>query len=372
MRQTPASATDRVDPRPLRSPRPVETAEPGGAKALSFDDLNRVYEGFNDAYLDDPARFEFLNVKQVCDNHNGLRLELDSSEARGYWELFRANRDLLVCIIDGRYLGSYQQAVLPRQDLITLRFMLSSGLEISFDDAAKVQIPQASVSVMHTRKDHGFNICIDKNSHLCSVTVHLKPRFLRRHFDLARDRLPPRLADVIYGDNQADNFCSFPLSPGIMHTVLDLIHMPYSGVRRRLFTEAKVAELICRFFQETEDNHRAQHQEANPRLSLESKLFAAQKILIESYATPPTVAELARRVGLNRSTLCASFKRHFGSSVFEFVQDYRMNKARELLHDGKLAISQVAETVGYQHPTNFTAAFKKHFGHLPKVLRTPS
>ncbi|WP_116364596.1 helix-turn-helix transcriptional regulator [Parahaliea mediterranea] len=335
-------------------------------------DLDRIYQGFNEACLEDPAHFDFLNLKQVGDNHNGVRLQLDSTDDRGFWELYRANRDLLVCIIDGRYEKTYQQRVLPRQDLITLRFMLSSGLQVAFAGDSRVQVPSASVSVMHTRKDHAFNVCIEEGSHLCSVTIHIKPGFLRRHFGLQRAQLPRRLGDVIFGADPADNFCSFPLTPGMMHITLDLIHMPYQGVRRRLFTEAKIAELVCRFFQETEAGDQHQDEEDAPGLALKSKLFSAQKILVERHANPPTVAELARQVGLNRSTLCAEFKRIFGNSVFEFLQDYRMNKARELLHDGKLAISQVAETVGYQHPTNFTAAFKRHFGYLPKELRTPS
>lgn len=341
-------------------------------KASTRADLDRIYEGFNDACLEDPARFDFLNLRQPGDSHNGVRLQLDSTDDRGFWELYRANRDLLVCIIDGRYEKAYRQRVLPRQDLITLRFMLSSGLQVCFEGAGAVQVPPASVSVMHTRRDHEFSVFIDQGSHLCSVTIHIKPGFLRRHFGLQRKQMPRRLADVIYGDNPDDNFCSFPLTPGMMHITLDLIHMPYQSVRRRLFTEAKIAELVCRFFQETEGGDSVPDTEDVPGLALKTKLFTAQKILVERHANPPTVAELARQVGLNRSTLCAEFKRIFGSSVFEFLQDYRMNKARELLHDGNLAISQVAETVGYQHATNFTAAFKRHFGYLPKELRTPS
>ena len=90
---------------------------------------------------------------------------------------------------------------------------------------------------------------------------------------------------------------------------------------------------------------------------------------MENYKSPPTITELARQVGLNRSRLCVEFKEIFGTTVFEFCQGYRMNKARELLQDRNLSIAQVAESVGYEHATNFTSAFKKQFGFLPKAIR---
>jgi AraC-like DNA-binding protein len=336
----------------------------------TLSDVNRIYQGFNDAYQRDPARFDFLSVKPFCDNDSGVRVELDSDEAMGYWVLFRANPDLLICITDGLYHSQYLQTVLPHRDLITLRFVLSSGLSVTFGDTGKITIPQASASVMYTRKDNEFDVSIDKGSHLCSVTVHIKPQFLYSRFDIDKSRLPERLADVICDQKQHNNLCSFPLSPGMMHIILDLINMPYHGVRRRLVTEAKVAELLCRFFQEAEQDRASVEQSPSPGYALKGKLFEAQKILIEHYVDPPSVTDLARRVGLNRSTLCEEFKKLFGSSVFEFVQGYRMNKARELLNDGHLAVSQVADALGYQHPTNFTSAFKKHFGFLPKALRS--
>jgi AraC-like DNA-binding protein len=46
-----------------------------------------------------------------------------------------------------------------------------------------------------------------------------------------------------------------------------------------------------------------------------------------------------------------------------------MVRARELLRDRSLSIAEVAEAVGYNHPTNFTAAFRRYFNQLPKQMR---
>jgi transcriptional regulator GlxA family with amidase domain len=56
--------------------------------------------------------------------------------------------------------------------------------------------------------------------------------------------------------------------------------------------------------------------------------------------------------------------------VFDYGLDCRMRHAHELLRANSMSICQVAECVGYQHQTSFTAAFRDHFGFLPSEARS--
>lgn len=335
-------------------------------------DINRIYEGFNEAYGSEPGRFDFMGIEPFCDNDNGVRLGLNSDVAKGYWDLFRANGDLLICIADGMYVNEYRQTILPRQDVITLRFILSGALRLSSTDGlscAEALIPQACASILYMPKDKEFDLQVGGGSHLRSVTIHMDPKFLYASFGVDPQHLPTNLADVLY-DRKFDNSpYNLPLTPGMMNNILDLVNMPYTGARRRLFTEAKTAELVCQLFQEVERDRVSRPLASTPGHVHKTQLFEAQKILVANYASPPTIAELARQTGLNRSALSAEFKEIFGTTIFEFCQDFRMNKARERLLNSDLSIAQVAESIGYDHPTNFSSAFKKHYGILPKQLR---
>ncbi|WP_417317724.1 helix-turn-helix transcriptional regulator [Emcibacter sp.] len=332
-------------------------------------DINRIYEGFNEAYHAEPERFEFLDISRFGDTDNGLRLQLNDDVAQGYWELYRPNNELLICLAEGHYHAPYSQEIVPTRDLVTLRFVLSGDYGLMFDNLDNVTIPPASASIIYTEEDRKFDLSIANDSHLSSVTLHMKPEFLYKGFGVDRASLPSHLQDVVFGDAGDKNLYNFPLSPGMMNNILDLLRMPYQGARRRIFTEAKTAELICRLFQEIEDDFKATPVLATPAHTLKMKLYEAQRILVANYRSPPTIAVLARKVGLNRTRLCMEFREMFGVTIAEFAQSYRMNKARELLQDRNLSISQVAEAVGYEHPTNFTAAFKKQYGFLPKVIR---
>ena len=86
-------------------------------------------------------------------------------------------------------------------------------------------------------------------------------------------------------------------------------------------------------------------------------------------AAPLTLAALCAQAGMNRNKLHFGFKQQFGVSVHEYQTELRMRTAWRLLETTDLPISAIAEQTGYEEPTNFTAAFKKHFAVLPRQVR---
>lgn len=337
---------------------------------LSERDVSRIYEGFNGAYGEGSRQGGSARINHFYDQDNGVRLEFDDDVARGYWELFRPNPGLLVCLTDGLYHDTYVQDILNQKDIITLRFVLSGGLSFTFEDVGEIRVPQATASILYIKAGTPFELVIDNGCHLSTATFHFFPDELYDNFEINREKLPEHLQDVIFGGERDKSLYNFPLSPAMMNNVLDLLGMPFKGARRTAFTKAKTAELICRLFQEIEDDFADTPILAAPARSLKDKVFEAQRILVENYTAPPTLSELSRSVGLNRTAFCSAFRDTFGLTVQEFCLDRRMNRARELLQDRNLSISQVSGEVGYEHPTNFSAAFKKHFGILPKDVRS--
>lgn len=83
------------------------------------------------------------------------------------------------------------------------------------------------------------------------------------------------------------------------------------------------------------------------------------------WSNPPTIAGLARRVGLNECYLKAGFRRRTGQPIGENVRNLRMELALELIESGRASILQTALAVGYPNPSHFSAAFKRHHGRLP-------
>ncbi|UYZ63792.1 helix-turn-helix domain-containing protein [Hymenobacter weizhouensis] len=100
------------------------------------------------------------------------------------------------------------------------------------------------------------------------------------------------------------------------------------------------------------------------------QLFRARALLEENYQQVPSIEELAQATGMSATKLTRYFPQYFGRTIYQYAQYVRMRKARELLGEGRLSVSEVGFLVGYSSLTHFTNAFRKHFDVLPReVLR---
>ncbi|MBD2871937.1 response regulator [Paenibacillus sp. IB182493] len=82
-----------------------------------------------------------------------------------------------------------------------------------------------------------------------------------------------------------------------------------------------------------------------------------------------TVKQLAEQFQLNASYLSVLFKKETGKTLSDFVQETRMNKAKELLKDPNIKVYEVAEQVGFQTTAYFSYLFKKVTGFGPQEYR---
>lgn len=81
------------------------------------------------------------------------------------------------------------------------------------------------------------------------------------------------------------------------------------------------------------------------------------------------INDLADFIGINRSYLTSSFKKHMGCSPQEFLINLRMEKAKSLLKKTEMSINAVANAVGYPDQLAFSKVFKQHCGMSPKMYK---
>lgn len=84
---------------------------------------------------------------------------------------------------------------------------------------------------------------------------------------------------------------------------------------------------------------------------------------------PWTVATLAARVGLSRSSFAARFNQLVGEPPLQYLARWRMARAAALLEDRRLGIDEIAGRVGYESVPSFTKAFKRWQGNSPGAYR---
>lgn len=91
--------------------------------------------------------------------------------------------------------------------------------------------------------------------------------------------------------------------------------------------------------------------------------------------TPWTVDSLAKAAGMSRSAFAARFKDLLGQTPLEYVTEWRMQKAMQLLLERDKKLIDVALSVGYESDAAFSKAFKRVVGaspgeYLKRVLKT--
>ena len=99
-----------------------------------------------------------------------------------------------------------------------------------------------------------------------------------------------------------------------------------------------------------------------------NKMILAREILLQRLGEPITIKELSRKVGTNECYLKKGFKAMFGTTVFDFYQNKRMEHARYLLYEKGLSVTEVSDLLGYSSISHFSTAFKKHTGIKPCEL----
>ncbi len=88
-----------------------------------------------------------------------------------------------------------------------------------------------------------------------------------------------------------------------------------------------------------------------------------------NYSRKTGISEIARSIGLDRSYMYSLFIEYLNMSPQEFLINFRVEKACELMRGEALSISEISRSVGYGDPLVFSKAFKKVKGTAPREYR---
>jgi len=88
-------------------------------------------------------------------------------------------------------------------------------------------------------------------------------------------------------------------------------------------------------------------------------LIAASELILQNPAMHFTIEELAAKVQLNREKLKYGFKQLYGTGVYEYQVQLRMELAKTLLLDDDKPIKEIAWKCGYEESSSFSKAFKR-------------
>lgn len=333
-------------------------------------DINGLYRGFDAEIVRNDAIRCSTGVSRQEGTSTIARLIMEDGAGAGHWDVMRLHDDLLVCAADSYYHDRLDLVVRPPVDLLSMRFIVSGAVQLRAGRNQSVIARQGFASVMRVPSARSHSVSIEQRKRLASLTLHFHADRLPAIMGMEPEELPELLRKFLRPED-ALQYGSMPLLPAMKNAVLDIVDTPFDGILRRRYLEAKAIELFC-LFVDAAGRAKGEQQSPAPFTSVDrGRLYQVRDILSSQFLDPPSIGELARTVGINRTKLQRDFKKAFNTTIFDFCHHRRMSLARELLRDPAMSIGEVAAAVRYGHATNFSAAFRRHFKQLPKEIRRP-
>ena len=198
------------------------------------------------------------------------------------------------------------------------------------------------------------------------IIINIYPEWLR-NFSKNFEFLPTSLQSFLKDEYPPRFYHTVGEITSAMFAVLrQMLDAPYQGMMKRMYLESKVIELLALQFNQLLYKEQTIHLLVNLKPADIEKIYHARDILIYRVDNPPSLLNLAEMVHLGERKLQQGFKEIFGTTVFGYLHDYRMEQAKIMLSGTKMQVAEVSNAVGYAHLGYFAQAFKKKFGVTPK------
>lgn len=252
--------------------------------------------------------------------------------------------------------------------LIMLRASLSCDVTFLLEGAAPLPFNRPEVTLVCLPRGHWQDVEIAAGARQQGlVAVFRGSTFAARH-GLRDEDLPPTVREVVTGKPEAGRLASFPLDPRLAALVAGAVDSRLDGEYRVLQLGACLRELVALTLDAIANLPGLRGTTLQRQRDVELAHRALQRLQSE-YRNPPMFSALAREVGTNQNKLKVVFKDAFGLTMADYCLQRRMREAQQLLIEARLSVAQIAERVGYEHQSSFTAAFRAHAGMTPREYR---
>ncbi|MEG1383976.1 MAG: response regulator [Oscillospiraceae bacterium] len=101
----------------------------------------------------------------------------------------------------------------------------------------------------------------------------------------------------------------------------------------------------------------------------ESIISAALSLIEKEYTSDISLSYLAEKLHTHKSYLCRIFKEKMGENLMPYIENKRIERAKYLLYNSQMKLSEISESLGFTSPQYFSFVFKKAAGLSPTEFK---
>lgn len=258
-------------------------------------------------------------------------------------------------------------AVVSDQPTLSLNYILKNAISLRLEGISEDTFQEQQFNMIYiptTKCEYAFR----GEREYVFFGIHYQYRYLDRWKNQF-----PFLADFLEkaekGVPVIINSTQHVFTPEMKAMIWDIHQNMGTLPLRKIHMEVKSLELLTASLEQLSINKTGSDRQL---LSDEdaSNIQRAREYLLAHLDQQVTLKSLAREVGTNTFKLKTGFKQLHKVTVFEFLREERMQRARKMILESHEPVYKVASAVGYLNPANFATSFKKRFGYPPSKLRS--
>ncbi|MGX1787915.1 helix-turn-helix transcriptional regulator [Bosea sp. NPDC055332] len=248
----------------------------------------------------------------------------------------------------------------PMRRGLKIAILLDGRQSLELDDRPAVMIDGPALLVAANSGDHLQQRTSLSGGTIRCVLMQFDLDFVEREF-----AAPMKKLFALVGAEGAGVWVR-PADARLRSLALQIAEQPVAEPLRQLYLAGKALELAAVALNEIVG--KAPLRPARLPTRTREQVLAARDMLVAAMQEPPSLAELARITGLNPTKLTSAFRAEFGTSVFAYLQEQRLQQAHAMIAGGHASVAEAAFRVGYT-PAHFSGLFRKRFGLSPSALR---
>jgi AraC-like DNA-binding protein/ligand-binding sensor protein len=284
------------------------------------------------------------------------------------------NRALIKAISDSKIYQEYERA-----------FNVLTGLPVSLQPVETWQLPHHG-----KRNENPFCALVSQNSHACAACLQAweqlcekaatEPKTITCQAGLLDTAVPVRLGNRLIGYLQTGQLFSRRPAPRQFDRAAELVagwgvEVDREALRKAYYStkvvtakqHESVVKLLVIFAQHLAmlgNQIFIQQKNAEPPI-----IRRAKEYIYEHHTEHLSLARAAKAVNMSTFYFCKMFKKVTGINFTDYLSRVRIEKAKNLLLNPNLRVSEIAFEVGFESLTHFNRVFKKLLGQSPTEYR---
>jgi len=258
--------------------------------------------------------------------------------------------------------------MLPAERLVKIRIVCSGSLCIG-QERTRISEGAALIQLIGGSAPAEYLIDAD-NTALRMVVLHVLPEALQ-NLGVTRDVLPAKMNSFFELAETPDVLLPIEASAKLIRIALEILESRdrLLSELRQTYVRGKAQELLCEVMLRIGPVSDKLAGGNRFRQSDIVRLHEARRILASHLESSPTIDQLSRLVGINKTKLKAGFREFFGETIQQYRNRVRLEEALRLIEETELQMSEIGRRTGFDYAAHFSQAIKRHYGVSPRELR---